>query len=356
MPTIPSACQPLADQVSALEQQYTALATQAEALVGAPGWAALGQLGTLLEQLTNAREDLAQCVRTHSAALTGSLVVIDASGDGSAHAGQQTVTLWDLSASGAAAREVSNVQAGSFGFQGPLPARAAMTVQTAGVADLLGLDFRSGTLAGPLDGQTPRVEIVIGPRLRLPAKLLMEWAAAFQPVSPTGLGGVGMTQINVAISSLSVALAADVVTVTATGTLSGGFVIGPGAAIPMSAGISMAIAPVTDPQSDDVAAVTLAGTNPISVFTAVSPNIAGFVASALSSILGPFIQDALRNSVNEAIATAVATGLAIAQLPPDTRVSLRSVAIDQDGITFQPVLGLIGTGLSTFRPAPLPLP
>jgi hypothetical protein len=354
MPPVPSACQPLADQASSLQQQYSTLAAQVPALVGAPAWAALAQLGMLLQQLTSARDELAQCVKTHSAALTGSVVVIDASG--AAPTGQQSVTLWDLAAGGAVAREVSPVQGGAFGFQGPLPARAAMTVQSAGIAEVLGLDFRSGALAGPLEGQTPRVEIVVGPQITLPARLLVDWAASFKPVSQTGLGVGGARGVDATISALSVSVAAGVITVTAVGVVSGPLLALLGGQVPLSGSVSVAIVPANDPQTDDVVSVTLAGPNPVSISTAVGPNLVGVLASALAPFLGGLIQNGLNVFANQALAGAVAAGLAIAQLPAGTRISLRSITVDETGISFQPALGLIGTALSTFQPSPLPLP
>ena len=355
MPDVPAACQALADRVSALEQQYTTLATQAQALTGQPAWVALGQLGALLEQLTGARADLAGCVKTHSAALTGSIVVMDASGGGAP--ASQTVTLWDLSGGGAVSREVAQVQGGAFGFQGPLPAQAALSVQTPGVADVVGLDFRSGSLPGPLDGQAPRVEIVLGPSVTIPAELLAGWAAAFAPVqqqmpafsalNPTA------TPIDIAFGQVSAALSAGVVTVAGNGTISGGFL---GGQIPWSASIALSLAPSSAPQTDDLISVSLAGANPVSVSIGGPAAFLGSVASLLAPFLGPLIQNELSTWANTAAADAIASGLALAHLPAGTRVSLRSLRIDASGVTFQPALGVIGTGLSTYQPVPIPAP
>jgi hypothetical protein len=176
VPPVPSACQPLADRVATLELQYAALAVQAAGEVGAPAWVDLGQLGAIRLQLVGARAALAECVQTHSAALTGTVAVIEASG-GPPAVGAQMVTLWDLTSSGPVVREQAQVQSGAFGFQGPLPARAAVTVQTGAGSDtdITGVDFRSGELAGQLAGQTPRIELVVGPKLTLPAPLIQAW-------------------------------------------------------------------------------------------------------------------------------------------------------------------------------------
>ena len=355
MSPVPSACQPLADQVAALEHAYATLAAQAQAMVGQPAWIALGQLGVLLRELTAARSELAQCIATHSAALTGNLIVIDASG--TPLSGTQTVTLWDLAAGGPAAREIAQVQAGAFGFQGPLPAQAAMSVQTAGAPDVTGLDFRSGILPGPLAGHTPRVEIVLGPMLAIPAKSLTDWATTVQIplyVIPAVSGlNQAATSLDVTVVSLSAAPAADVITITANGIVSGGML---GGSTPWSAAISVALVPANAPHVDDIVAVTLVGANPIQVSLAPGAGVLGSLAAMLAPFIGPVVQDALNTWANKALSDGVALGFALGSLPPAARVSLRKIKLDAAGITFQPAVGLIGTTLSSFQPSPLPLP
>ena len=106
MASVPSACQSLADLVASLEQQYTDSAAKAAGLSGAQAWSALGQLGSVLAQLTDARDRLDQCVKTNSAALIGNVIVMDASGAGAA-AGAQTAILWELADTGPTARDTT---------------------------------------------------------------------------------------------------------------------------------------------------------------------------------------------------------------------------------------------------------
>jgi hypothetical protein len=357
MAPVPAACQELADQVAALEAAYGTLAEQAKAMVGEPAWTALGQLGALLMQLTSQRNELSRCVATHSAALTGTVVVIDASGGPAP--GSQTVTLWDLAAGGATAREIAQVQAGAFGFQGHLPAQSAITVQTAGAADVTGLDFRSGSLPGPLAGQTPRIEIVLGPTLTVPAKSLNDWAASIripeQSIPP--FIGVNTTTdvLKVAVVSLTATLATDVITITANGLVTGGIIGGEG---PISVTASVALVAANSPNTNDVAVVTLVGANPIQASVAAGGLLGSIasVASTLWPVIGPLILGPLNEWANQTLGDAVATGFALASLPVGTRISLRKLKINESGVTFQPSVGLIGTGLSSFVPAPLPVP
>ena len=81
------------------------------------------------------------------------------------------------------------------------------------------------------------------------------------------------------------------------------------------------------------------------------------VLNSLLAFLQPFIKDQLQNSlspwVEQVAPKVIAAALALPQLPPSTTITLRSLKIDGSGITFQPVLGTIGSGLSTFKPVPL---
>ena len=95
MPQVPAACQGLADRVNTLDQQYSALAAQVSQEQGAPAWQDLARLGGLRQQLEAAQAALDKCVQANSAALTGIVDVIDATG--AAASGTQTVTLWAVS-------------------------------------------------------------------------------------------------------------------------------------------------------------------------------------------------------------------------------------------------------------------
>ncbi|HYV15355.1 MAG TPA: hypothetical protein VE972_05005 [Conexibacter sp.] len=355
---VPSDCQPLADQVAALEQQYSALSAQASGATGAPAWAALGQLGAIHEQLLGARTALAQCVATHSAALTGTIALIDAPAGAATE--QQTVTLWELGAAGPVARELAEVTAGAFGFQGPLPAQAAITLQTAVTAGnaITGVDFRSGALPGPLAGQTPRVELVVAPQVTVSAEHVQTWQSAAMPIVQQVIIAPLQGVLDINISSLDIALGDGALALTATGSVSGGLLAGllKLAPTPLLVSGGLAVLASGSPQADEIVHVGVMPANPISLS----------VSSALQPVLQamtfaqPYVEQLLRDSLhagaNAALGPAIASSLALADLPAGASLSLRTLTVDQTGITLQPVIGAIGQTLSTFKPSPLPLP
>jgi hypothetical protein len=358
MPPVPSACQPLADQVATLKQQYSAAAAQAGTATGAEAWTALARAGTVLESLTAAEAALDACVKTHSAALTGTVVVIDA---GAGQPEGQSATLWDLTGPLPVAGETTTVSAGAFGFQGPLPTAAAVTIRTTdGDATLTGADFRSGALASPIGGQSPRVEIVLGPTFRISVEELHTWASAFQPVVQQ-LGvpvGSPLSDLRVTVNAVDVALDQGTVTVIATGWIAGSVMQTPFPQTAVSAAVTLAVAPSLSPLADDVVTVDLAGTNPVVVQTssAFLGAVAGIVITLLSRFIGDLVRAQVKDVLHELVPPAIARGLALAQLPPATTVSLRALTVDASGIGFEPAIGAIGTALSTFTPAPLPVP
>ena len=356
MADVPAACQALADQVSTLDQQYSALAAQVSQEEGAQAWQGLATLGGLRQQLEAAQAALDGCVQANSAALTGIVDVIDATGD--APQGAQTVTLWDVSGASAVPAGQAPVTSGAFGLQGPVPAKAALTVQTTGAAGfgLNGYDFRSGPLPDPLPALPLRCEIVICPQVLVPPAAVQAWASSYTAVNQQIGSPSSQISVAVALSSVTVALAADAITVTLTGTLTGSI----GGLIslkqtPFSADVPFSLTPSGSPLAGDIvnfaivgsgAAITILGSGPAAIL------------NGLKSLLQPAVINQLQNSlspwVEQEMPEFVAAALALPQLPPSTTITLRSLQVDESGITLQPVLGTVGTGLSTFKPTPLP--
>jgi hypothetical protein len=286
------------------------------------------------------------------------VTVIDATGG---TIGAQSATLWDLTGPGPVTAGVAPVQAGAFGFQGPIPAAAAITLQSTGGADgATGLDFRSGPLTTPVAGQTPRLELVIGPATRIPAAALQAWAAAFTPVSQqlNAPAGSPLGPVQATVNAVGITLGGGSTTVSASGSISGTVLQTPFPPLPASASVSLSLAPSVSPQQDDLVVVALAGSNPVSVQTS-SPLLTA-VAGVVSGLLGGFVANLVRSElgdlVHELLPPAIARSLALAELPPSTTTSLRTLEIDETGITCQPALGAVGTTLSTFTPTPLAAP
>ena len=355
MADVPAACQPLADQVSTLDQQYSALAPQVSQEEGAQAWQDLARLGGLRQQLEAAQAALDGCVQANSAALTGIVDVIDATG--AAAQGAQTVTLWDVSGASTVPAGQAPVTSGAFGLKGPIPAKSALTVQSTGAAGfgLNGYDFRSGPLPDPLPAPPLRCEMVICPQVLVPPAAVQAWASSFKAVNQQLGSPSSQISVAVAFSSVTVALAADTITVTATGTLTGsiGGII-PLNQTPFSADVPFSLTPSGSPQAGTIvnfaivesgAVIKILGSGPVALVT------------SFISIFQPAVIDLLQNALNpwvqQVIPEFVAAALALPQLPPSTTITLRSLKVDESGITLQPMLGTIGTGLSTFKPAPL---
>ena len=359
MPPVPSACQPVADRVSELQQEYAAAGTQASAATGAEAWSALTRAGALLQRLDEARTELDACVKTHSAALIGTVAVVDAPGGA---AGPRTATLWDLSGTGPIPAEIVEIQGGAFGFAGPLPAAAAVSLAPDHGADasLTGVDFRSGRLPQAVVGIQPQLELVIGPKLTISAQQLRGWASTFQS-STQDLGNAGgvLGRLRATIIAPALAFTAGAVRVAVTGTVTPapggpGALLGIPSSIPFSASITLSLAPATDPHGTDIVSVVLAGHNPVSLEL---PGVQQIV-DAILPLVAPFVADQIRTSlagwINQLVPGAIARGLALANLPPSTQVSLRSLTVGEGGITVQPVLAAAAPLLSTFQPTTLP--
>jgi hypothetical protein len=199
--------------------------------------------------------------------------------------------------------------------------------------------------------------MVICPQLLIPPAEIQAWASSFKAVNQQLSSSSSQSSIAVALSSVSVALGAGILTVNAVGTLSGS--IGGGILqlqqMPFSASVPFSLTPLGSPQADEIIDFTIVGSGPVI-------NIPGSGSAALLnsliSIFQPFVTEQLQNSLSpwaeQLIPDFVAAALALPQLPPSTTITLRSLKVDESGITLQPVLGTIGTGLSTFKPAPLP--
>lgn len=349
MAAVPGDCQALADQVTSLEQQYTALAAKVGNAVGGDAWSGLAQLGALRAQLTSVRSALADCIKVHSAAVTGNVVLMDASG--SAQVGSQMASLWDLTGNSPVQSEASPVQGAAFGFHGPVPARAAITVATTGIQQITGVDFNSGPLNN-VPGSL-RIEVVIGPVLRMTQQHLNSWAAAFRPppqsLTPT---------LSATVDAVTASLGQDSVTVGINGLLSGQFANVPLPQTSYSASVSVGLFPSTSVDGSAIVQVALAGASPVQV--QLSESLLGALVNTLAPlvtpIVGQLVRGALTDWVNRAIPAVTTQMLILLQLPPGVGVTIRSIAITPDAIAFQPLLGAIGTTLSTFHAPAVPPP
>jgi hypothetical protein len=322
--------------------------------MGSRPWVGLAQLGSLRAQIVALQAQLAECVKTHTAALTGTVVVMDASG-AAGPLPAQNVTLWDLAAS--ASKEVAGVQAGSFGFTGPVPAQPALTVQSSGDPNLTGLDFRSGALAAPVPEQ-PRLEIVIGPPITIGADEVNAALDKFQTLQLTTPANSGLNisgaPASLTFGSLTVKLSAGLITISGGGTVSGG-------PLPVQAAftgtIMLALVPSGAPGADKLVEVVLAGQQPITATVAIGGiNLSAALVPLITQAIGQPVADSMSTWANENVTRAVLESFALTALPGGVGITLRHAAIDENGIALQAALGTIGTALSTIQPDILPAP
>ena len=349
---VPQACQPIADQITALEAQEQQLRAQLPALVGARAWTALAKLGQLRQQLEQAHAALDECVRANSAALQATLGVIDVGPAGPAPA--RIATLWEVAPAGSTQRETATITGDAFSFTGPLPATFGLTVSTTGDPTILGPDFRSASLTAaslPADGAV-RVEFVLGPLVRFEQADLARLAAVFTPTpSHVSAGAVdadlSVTAVEATLTDGGiVARASGQVEIRALGMVDRG---------PFSASGTLRVVPTAAPGVLDlVDLVTVAD---------IQVQLPGIVGAFVDTIL-PLIRgmlsnlliDQLRAVLRAQLPAAIDDAFVLAGLPPDVVVSVRRLSITPAAIEFQPALGALGTTLSMFTPPAIPPP
>jgi hypothetical protein len=345
VPPIPTPCQGIDAQVTALETAAATLRADAQASVGQTAWTKLGQLGQVLQDLDRKQAELSTCIAAHSGDVVYEVVFID--GGGGPVAGDRVAHLWDMGASPPTRAASVPVQGGSFAFAGPLPGgNIAVAVEASAAA--AGPDFRSGPMPVPPAGSAQRIEIVVGPTVMVTPDDLTRWLGNVSFTARRIDTGVGTFEVT--LTSLAAALAPDTITLTGVGTVSLVAPTGGTQTSPFSASITVAFVPSTTPAAIVPIEPKKIG-NPV---VQVGGPLA-ILGIALNAGLGFGLWDVVLNQVrdiarDEAI-KATATAISLAKLPADTTVSLRSMAIDATGIRFQPMLGALGTALSTYQPA-----
>jgi len=348
MPPVPPACQPIANDVTALETNDAQLVASLKTLTGAAAWTVLAQLADGRQQLVAKRAQLDACVLANSAALQANVVTIDL-GASPPTSQSRSVQMWDMTAPVPVLRESAAVVGDSIAIKGPLPASFGLTVITIGDPDVLGPDFRSQVLAGA----TPptRLEVLLGPMIRISRSSL---EASLGTVLPyvTQIDASGH-RIDLAVSTGRLATTPGRLTAIFSGQASApsfGF-----QNIPFSSTVNIGLVPSSAPAIAD--AVDLVRVEDISLDM---PGLLGALASlaipSIRTFVEGFATDQLRTILRIAVPNAVQEGFALAGLPADVNLSIRKIAIDGDGILFEPALGAVGTTLSTFAPTNIPPP
>jgi hypothetical protein len=203
----------------------------------------------------------------------------------------------------------------------------------------------------PADGPL-RIEVVIGPVVRLVPADLARVAAAFQPTS-SQLGGSGV-QADVSVAHVDATLTDAGIVARASGqvTVTTLWVPQQGS---FSASATLRAVPSTVPGTADVLDLVTVADLQLQL-----PGFAGGLADAILPLIRGFLTDLLADQVRAVLRTevpaAIGRAFVLGALPPDVIVSMRRLSIDATALQFQPVLGVIGTTLSTFAPPPIAPP
>lgn len=360
--TAASGCGPQAQEVDRLEKRRDALAAQSLTVTGKDAWPVLCELADVTKKLPEARRALADCIAKAATGTTGTqdgpLVV---QGDvqslaacGNAQQGPQEVALWDLTnvASQVEPAAAVSPQNGAFELQHQLATAAAITVRTTSHPEINGLDFRSGLIVGPATGAL-HIEIVMGPNITITYEALNEAIASLMPVTPPSLSGPGV-EVVATVTGLSVEPSSGSLSIAATGTVSGTVLGLSLRGTAFSGRVGMGLSPSLAPDARDVVDVTV--TKPADV--QFSGSAVAAVGNAFFPLFEPWLESVALANVRDRLAAVVPTvtaeALAIAGLPSRSTLSLRSIDVGIDGISFWPAVGCVGNTLSTYSPAAPP--
>ena len=116
----------------------------------------------------------------------------------------------------------------------------------------------------------------------------------------------------------------------------------------------MRVRPSVSAKAAELVDIAQAGQSDVQVLSAAVGDVA--VAGMPVSLIAELMRSALTGPLNQSLHDQIVRAIALAKLPPATTLTLRNFTIDPGGITFQPALGCVGTGLSTYQPTVIPLP
>jgi len=329
--------------------QAQALRNDALNAVGIVAWQKLSELGLKLLELDRKRAEYQKCIDAHTGTLVVGFTAIDAGGGGSTD--DRRADLFDLSGPQPVLLETVPISGGSFAFNGTIPAgQVAVAISGTDSATSTGPDFRSGPITAAA-AATPNVEIVLGPVVTLTADDISRWFAVIPAAPAQSLEVMGVGMVAVDIQSVSAALVPPALQLTGVGTLSGSIsVLGP-VSSPLSVTMSFGLVPTTNPDPLLPAELTLVAPPHVEL----SEPFKGFGAvlnAAISTFAGDWILDQMRPIVQKEVSDAAAQALSLVGLPPSVTLSIRKLSVTPTSVRFQPVLGAIGTVLSTYQPAP----
>ena len=346
-PPTPTACLGLEQDVQNLVNQAQTLRNDALNGVGIVAWQKLSELGLKLLELDRKRAEYQKCVDAHTGTLVVGFSAIDAGGGGATD--DRRADLWDVSGPQPVLLESVPVSSGSFAFNGSIPSgQFAVAISGTDTATSTGPDFRSGPItAAP--AATPNVEIVLGPMVTLTADDISRWFAAVPAAPVQSLAVTGVGTVAVDIQSIAAALVPPALRLTGVGTLSGSVSFLGSVASPLSVTVTLGLVPTTNPNPLLPAELTLVApphvdiSGPLAAYGAV-------LNAAIATFAGDWILELMRPIVQQEVSDAAARALSLVGLPPSVTLSIRKLSVTPTSVTFQPVLGAIGTVLSTYQP------
>jgi len=184
----------------------------------------------------------------------------------------------------------------------------------------------------------------------LTADDISRWFAAIPPAPSQQLDVSGVGSVAVKIDSVAAALVPPAIRLTGVGTVTAATSLTGPASSPISAMLTLGLVPTTNPDAILAAELTLVApphvdlSGPLAFFGAV-------LNAALASFLGNFVRELMRPIVQQEIEDAATRALSLVGLPPSVTLSIRKLSITPTSVTFQPVLGALGTVLSTYQPS-----
>ena len=314
--------------------------------VGIVAWQKLSELGLKLLELDRKRAEYQKCVDAHTGTLVVGFTAIDAGGGGAT--GDRRADLWDLSGPQPVLLESVPVSNGSFAFSGVLSGQFAVAISGTDTATSTGPDFRSGPITAAATA-TPNVEIVLGPIVTLTADDISRWFAAIPAAPVQSLAAPAVGTVAVDIQSIAAALVPPALRLTGVGTLSGSISLIGSVTSPLSVTVTFGLVPTTNPNPLLPAELTLVAPPHVDLsgpFAEFGP----VLNAAIATFAGDWILELMRPIVQKEVSDAAARALSLVGLPPSVTLSIRKLSVTPTSVTFQPVLGAIGTVLSTYQP------
>jgi hypothetical protein len=353
MSSVPSECREFAAQVESLQAAEAAAKDAIAGLVGAEAWIALAQLATLRRELDAARSALSSCVASHSGSLEVQFVVV-AAGPPPLPTGREA-QLYEPGQFNPTARSV--LSGDRFLFGGALPARFGIIVVCQGLPDGFAVDYRTGLVeassflaTGPV-----RAEIVVGSEVRFGSVDVAQWASAIPlPVETDLTSPAAGVSARVTLLHLSATLGSGKVTVQTGGQIDWTVGAGlPGQTTPFTATVLFGVQLPPTPMDVEPCYVRLLGDPEVEISGLAGALVAQALPIVRDLLAGMLTKQVQQTLVHE-LRTIVAGAFALTELPAGVTVSIRRIQMGEDEVSFQPVIGAMGTTLSTFHPPAVP--